>query len=390
MNITGINHKLTFIYTISEHMMEADIPFTGEELVATEYRRETVYTEIIKFRLNQETIDQYKSLIDSYGILEWIGKTPSAPKTPEEGSSIIAQLLTLKFDDGTTAQITFREVSEEIGNEASAKFRQLFFETVKEDNKISEEKIYPTLKDCRELKEEHGPVIAVETSTFENGMMYNSNIWRRQTIEKIPDKEGIVRVTLYRKQGDLPEQTDIKEVASDIFTKIQDISDRENLPVWNYAAIDPSLPREIVFDYTFNAEINIYYDDSLITGAPRVKRTIGEAACKMGGAEVDKQISELIKECVAASGAKIEESTANPYLYMVDEAPKQPGAMPMAGMGMNQLASMQFQQAMNAMRATSDTSPAPAAPVSDEPWTCTCGKTGLTGKFCPECGNPRC
>ena len=22
-------------------------------------------------------------------------------------------------------------------------------------------------------------------------------------------------------------------------------------------------------------------------------------------------------------------------------------------------------------------------------WNCTCGKTGLTGKFCPECGNPR-
>ena len=388
MTITGINHKITFIYTTSEHTMEADIPFIGGELVATQTGRETVYTEILKYRLDQETIDQYKNLIDSYGIVDWIGKTPALPKTPDERGSIISQLLTLKFDDGTTAKITFREVSEEIGKETAEKFRKLFFETVKEDKKISEDKIYPTLNDCRELKEEHGPVIAVETSTFENGMMYNSNIWRRQTIEKIPDKEGIVRVTLYRKQGDLPEQTDIKEVASDIFTKIQEISDRENLPVWNYAAIDPSLPREIVFDYTFNAEINIYYDDTLITGAPRVKRTIGEAACKMGGAEVDKQISELIKECVAASGAKIEESTANPFLYTIDELNKQPGAMPMAGMGMNLLASMQFQQAMNEMRTTADNPPVQSA--SNEPWNCSCGQTGLTGKFCPECGNPRC
>ncbi len=388
MTITGINHKITFIYTTSEHLMEADIPFTGEDLVATQYRRETIYTEIIKFRLSQETIDQYKSLIDSYKILDWTGKTPAAPKIPEEGGSVISQLLTLKFDDGTTSKITFREVSEEIGNEAAEKFRKLFFETFKDDKKISEENIYPTLEDCRKLKEEHGPVIAVETSTFESGMMYNSNIWRRQTIEKIPDKEGIVRVTLYRKQGDLPEQTDIKEVESDIFTKIQEISDRENLPCWNYAAIDPSIPREIVFDYTFNANINIYYDDSLITGAPRVMRTIGEAACKMGGKEVDKEISRLICECVEVSGAEIEVSTANPYLYTVDQANNQPESIPFMGIGTNQMAALQMQQTMDAMRAESNTSPAKAQ--SNGPWNCSCGQTGLTGKFCPECGNPRC
>ena len=97
-------------------------------------------------------------------------------------------------------------------------------------------------------------------------MMYNSNIWRRQTIRKIPDKEGFVRVTLYRKQGDLPEQTDIKEVESDIFTGIQEISDKENIPVWHYASIDPSIPPEfVVMDYSASSCINVYYDDSLIT-----------------------------------------------------------------------------------------------------------------------------
>ena len=388
MTITGINHKITFIYTTSEHMMEADIPFTGEDLVATQIKRESVYTEILKYQLSQETIDQYKNLIDSYGILDWTCKTPAAPKVPEGNGSVISQLLTLKFDDGTTSNITFREVPEDVGKEASEKFRTLFFEVVKEDKKISEDKIYPSLNDCRGLKEEHGPVIAVETSTFESGMMYNSNIWRTQTIEKIPDKEGIVCVTLYRKQGDLPEQTDIKEVASDIFTKIQEISDRENLPCWNYAAIDPSIPREVVFDYTFNASINIYYDDSLITGAQRVKRTIGEAACKMGGKDVDKEISGLINECVKASGANIEVSTANPYLYTIDQVNKQPATNSFMGMGMNQLAAMQMQQNMDAMRAASNTSPAQSS--SNEPWNCPCGKTGLTGKFCPECGNPRC
>jgi hypothetical protein len=47
MTITGIDHKITFIYTTSEHMMEADIPLTGEDLVAARYRRESIYTEIL-------------------------------------------------------------------------------------------------------------------------------------------------------------------------------------------------------------------------------------------------------------------------------------------------------------------------------------------------------
>ena len=382
MNITGIYYKIVFISVDSdhtfEHVMEAEIPFEGDDLSVIQIARESICTTYEKYSQTKDVIDQFKALIEKYNVIDWIGKTPALPKKIECDSRGELSYLTLRFEDGSSATVTFREVPEEIGKEAESEFKKLFFSCIKDEKKISEEETYPTLKECRELKEEHGPVVAIETSTFENGMMYNSNIWRRQTIEKIPDKEGIVRVTLYRKQGDLPEQTDIKEVASDIFTKIQDISDRENLPVWNYAAIDPSLPREIVFDYTFNAEINIYYDDSLITGAPRAKRTIGEAACKMGGKEVDKAISMLIRECVAASGANIEISTVNPFLAPATQGgmPGAPGAMPQF-MGLGTF--------MNQTPATDTSEPAPTGP-----WDCPCGQKGNTGKFCPECGGPRC
>ena len=382
MNITGIYYKIVFISVDSdhtfEHVMEAEIPFEGDDLSVIQIARESICTTYEKYSQTKDVIDQFKALIEKYNVIDWIGKTPALPKKIECDSRGELSYLTLRFEDGSSATVTFREVPEEIGKEAESEFKKLFFSCIKDEKKISEEETYPTLKECRELKEEHGPVVAIETSTFENGMMYNSNIWRRQTIEKIPDKEGIVRVTLYRKQGDLPEQTDIKEVASDIFSKIQDISDRENLPVWNYAAIDPSLPREIVFDYTFNAEINIYYDDSLITGAPRAKRTIGEAACKMGGKEVDKAISMLIRECVAASGANIEISTVNSFLAPATQGgmPGAPGAMPQF-MGMGTF--------MNQTPATDTSEPAPTGP-----WDCPCGQKGNTGKFCPECGGPRC
>ena len=387
MNITGIYYKIVFISVDSDHtfahVMEAEIPFEGDDRSVTQIARESYCTAYKKYSQTQDTIDQFKALIGKYGILDWIGKTPALPKKIECDSRGKQSYLTLRFDDGSSSTVTFREVAEEIGKEAESEFTKLFFSCIKDEKKISEEETYPTLKECRELKEEHGPVVAIETSHYESGMMYNSNIWYTQTIEKIPDKEGVVKVTLKRKQGDLPEQTDSKEVESDIFSKVQEISDRENLPVWNYAALDPKLPREIVFDYSSSSNINIYYDDTLITGASGIKRTIGEAACKMGGSEVDKQLSELIKECVKLSGAKIEVSTANPYLYTAAE---QPGAMPFVGMDMNQMAAVQMKN-MYAMSST----PASAAPGNpDEPWNCPCGQTGLTGKFCPECGNPRC
>ena len=398
MTITGINFRLVYIngssnYTY-EHVMEAEIPFTGDDLTITRTDRESIYTKFTKYAQTQETVDQFKALIDKYGITDWAGKTPALPQKIgcDERSSV--SYLTLRFDDGSSSVVTFREVPEETGKEAAKEFTGLFYECLKDEKKISEEETYPTLKQCRELREEHGPVVAIETSTFESGMMYNSNIWYTQTIEKIPEKEGVVKVTLYRKQGDLPEQTVSKEVESDIFAKVQEISDRENLPVWNYAVIDPKLPREIVFDYTFNSNINIYYDDTLITGGPRIRRSIGEAACKMGGAEVDKQLSALIKECVAQSGAKIEVSTANPYLYTVNDQGATPPQMPMTGfMGIGQMQQLQQQQADaldQAMSAGQSSQGSQDLQAQNEgTWNCTCGKTGLTGKFCPECGNPR-
>ena len=37
-----------------------------------------------------------------------------------------------------------------------------------------------------------------------------------------------------------------------------------------------------------------------------------------------------------------------------------------------------------------EAAPAPAAPAADAPWNCpTCGKAGITSRFCPDCGTAR-
>ena len=43
-----------------------------------------------------------------------------------------------------------------------------------------------------------------------------------------------------------------------------------------------------------------------------------------------------------------------------------------------------------APQAPVEAAPAPAAPAADAPWNCpTCGKTGITSRFCPDCGTAR-
>lgn len=366
MTVTGINFTFMILSPIADHAYENEIPFTGDEPELTETVRATHGIEINKYKLSQETTGKFRALIDKYGITSWAGITPSAPKVNEGKNTIVSSLLTLRFDDGSSSVITFREKDDKTGAEAAEEFRKAVVEAKNGDNKISSEKIYPNLKACREIKEDHGPVVAVETGSSSSGMMMGSNESYYQTVEKIGGKDGTVRVTIRRKRGNGPEVTCTKETESDIFSKVQEISDKENLPGWHYAAVDPSIPVDrsmMPTDYTSSGWLNIYYDDSLITGCPRIMRTIGKTAREMGGAEVDDRITELINECVTKSGAKVELSNDNPFLA---------GAQPLTNDPMTAFMGMKAMQA-----------------AAYGTWDCSCGAKGLTTKFCPECGFPR-
>ena len=387
MTITGIELNLMFCTDSGyNNSIEANIPFTGESLVLTETKRAEHDTEVKKFKLTRETIGDFLALIEKYGITDWIGKEPSAPKAAAGGDMMSACFLTLVFEDGSKGLITFREVPEETGHEAAFAFRKLFFDSIKDEDLILAEPVYPSLKECREIKEEHGPVIAVETGSFTMGMMYGSNETYTQLIEKTG--EGAVRVTIKRQRGNDPEETNSKEISSDIFSKVQEISDKENLPCWYYAAKDPSVPVDYSMrptDYSASGWIYIYFDDSLITGFPKVKRTISETACDLGGKEVDRTITKLVNECVAASGVKVD-MTPPPFPGKIAMA--DPNAMPMGTLGMMQIMQTGMMAGVQAGMGTPSETKEP--PVSDGgPWDCSCGAKGLTGKFCSECGYPR-
>jgi hypothetical protein len=390
MTVTGINYKFMVVSSIMDKVTEAEIPLTGNASVITTTTRESYETKIKKYNLSKDAIDQYTALIRKYNLTELIVKDTPAPEI-SDGSSNICAMLTLRLDDGTTGKITLMEKPAGINAEAATEFRVLFFDLAKDENKISEETVYPSLKECREIKEEHGPVVAVEMGSTSHGMMCNSNQSTTQIIEKVKEKDNTVLVTVKKQAGNKPEATGSGETSSDIFSKIQEISDRENLPGWNYACVDPSIPVDrsmMPTDFSSNTWLNIYYDDSLISGCPRVKRTIGEKACSMGGANVYEALRELIIECIAKSGVTVE----MPQLTLFDmsngmpvTANPQPGPNAFMGMGMAAFATMP--QTPDTAANTQEDKAGTENP--DGTWDCKCGAKKLTGKFCCECGSPR-
>ena len=387
MTVTGINYIFMVVSSITDRITEAEISLTGNDPVITTTARESYETKIKKYKLSEEDAARYISLIEKYNLTETAGKETPVPEVSDGNSSNVCALLTLRFDNGTTGKITLMEKPAGINAEAASEFRMLFFDLTKDENKISEETVYPSLKDCREIKEDHGPVVAIEMGSTSHGMMYNSNQSVTQIIEKVKGKDNTVLVTVKKQAGNKPEATGSGETSSDLFTKIQEISDKENLPGWNYACIDPSIPVDrsmIPTDFSSNSWLNIYYDDSLISGCPRVKRTIGEKACSMGGADVYEALRKLIIECIAKSGVSVE----MPQLTLSDmsngmplTANQQPAPNQFMGMGMAAFATMpKTPDTANKANASAD---------SDGTWNCGCGAKNLTGKFCPECGSPR-
>ena len=352
MALAGIRYFFMVVSSTMDHTLYGRIPLAGDESEITQYNRDSYETSVKHFKLTQEIKDRYISLIGKYGIEDQAGKIPPEPEVIEDGHSHTVSILILCYDDGSEKKVTFRETDASC-REAANEFRKLFFSVTSNENLISETLEYPTLKQCREMKEEHGPVVAVETDFFSSGMMYGSNQSTVQLVEKIAGADGMVRVTVRKKAGNEPEASDSRELRSDILAKVQEISDRENLPCWHYACIDPSIPVDrsmMPMDYSSQGCVNIYYDDSLITGCPRVKRTIGESACKMGGKEVEGLLSKMVCDCVAESGVDVKMPEVKLKLF----SPMGMGADPS---------------------------------LSDAFWTCSeCGQTGNTGKFCPNCG----
>ena len=106
--------------------------------------------------------------------------------------------------------------------------------------------------------------------------------------------------------------------------------------------------------------------------------------------EDEQMIKELQKAAALRDPTMAAASIAGAQADAMRDAANNAGGAAVGFMGMNMAASTGGMDpaSLYAMGAAQGTAPAAAEPAA-EGWTCSCGKTGNTGKFCGECGAPK-
>lgn len=222
---------------------------------------------------------------------------------------------------------------------------------------------YPTLKEVREKKEDHGPLISVTMSSSSSGMMMGS--YAKSSLE-LTRGDGEGRLIHMDMRVYEPVITSIYSAEDEVFEKMQALADRENLAAWSFLREDPD-KKMVVYDYSSSAGITLVFDDSSVGGSPRETRSIDyEAVAQQGGAEVWKEISDLLYGCIDPEKLLKTEQEPNPYRNPIGS----------------------FGPAVPSVSSGTVTAPFTYSVREDGTWTCpSCGYTENKGRFCAECGS---
>ncbi len=226
---------------------------------------------------------------------------------------------------------------------------------------------YPTLKEVRSLRETHGPLIAVNWVYHASGMMMGDGSSDDLDLRR---NDGKLQLTHRKMDAYCPIIISIYEAEESLLEQLQAISDRENLPAWEYLKVNPD-KRLMVLDFSSSSSIRLVYDDSDIGSIPCFQSNIDEeAVSQQDGDEVYDEIVSLLREACREENLKERREETNPYA---------PDGPPWA-------------------KEEHDETIEPEQPVKkvgehviekDGSWTCGhCGAKGNTGRFCCECGYP--
>ena len=222
---------------------------------------------------------------------------------------------------------------------------------------------YPTLKEVREKKEDHGPLISVTMSSSSSGMMMGS--YAKSSLE-LSRADGEGRLVHMDMRVYEPIITSVYSAEDEVFEKMQALADRENLAAWSFLREDPA-KKIMVYDYSSSAGITLVFDDTSVGGSAHETRSIDyEAVYQQGGTEVWKEISDLLNSCIDPEKLLKTEQEPNPYR--------------------NPFTS--FGPAVPPVSSGTVTTPHTYSVREDGTWTCpACGYSENKGRFCAECGS---
>ncbi len=206
----------------------------------------------------------------------------------------------------------------------------------------------------------HGPLIGFSYNYSSHGMMAGSSSFGGDSLTWNEDGSVVLSVTS-NGQGRRTEQR--YRVEPELAQKLRDYVAKHRLATLAEKKIE--LP--LVYDCFTSTSITMTFDSRAFGGNVYDRRTIQCGATHMTFATLEKEVSELLKQC-RESGSFLGGET------------QETGGMP--GM-LGFLCSVPPDN----LKVAAGSRAAPA-PIGTR-WICACGCLENTGKFCVECGKPR-
>ena len=222
--------------------------------------------------------------------------------------------------------------------------------------------------------EPHGPLREFSYSLSTHGMMAGSSSGSSRSVKWNNDGSVIYRSSSHG--GGCRTEREFK-VTPETAKKISDFVVEKRLA----ALSKMDIPTAVMFDNFTSAAINMTFDDSSLGGDAYNHFFLNCGPASYTFKSLEDMVVELLKECeetgecIKNDFQKTDDPTANLFGMMGM------GMTPLATAGPDLDGMKQMQERM--LKAATE-----SAATAGTKWTCKCGSEN-TGKFCPECGEPR-
>ncbi|MBR6157607.1 MAG: hypothetical protein IKQ27_11660 [Lachnospiraceae bacterium] len=226
------------------------------------------------------------------------------------------------------------------------------------------------------MDEMHGPLIELSYGTSSHGMMAGTGSGASSSVEWKKDGTVIYRSSSMSSYGQTSSEYKVKpEVAQ----KLRDFVAEKHLA----ELTKEDIPLPMACDNFTSASISMTFDDSSIGGDPYESCFLN---CGMAGGtfgSLEKKVKELLDECRETGEFISGEDTGNGFPNLI--AGKE-------GMSFFEMAKSMYDPS-GGMKQEPDHKPQEQRSVKKKApgpqWTCACGETMNTGKFCINCGQSR-
>ena len=322
-----------------------------------------------------------------------------------EGEDELERML---FDDlkaaGMTGSARIKQIN--ITDESNDAYQELIMAPYKKTKEAKRQ------EEIAAAEEPHGPLTHFSYNLSSHGMMAGTSSSYSRTVDW--NRDGTIIFRSYSSGGGKSSELEYK-LTPETAAKISDFVADKHLA----ALSKMDIPTATMFDNFTSSTICMTFDDSSIGGDPRNDCTLQCGPAGLTFKTIEDELRQLLDECESAGECIKNEvrETQNGFgaFFGMGGMPmtcSNPGAMPgnFNGMTMAEEAVRQAAATKASLTTSGDTgsgspsvgtastsaeqaSPSPSADAaspspSNAKWTCACGSVN-TGKFCPECGQPK-